>query len=616
MTDFDLASRRSATRLAMIILLVTGWISSVARAQTSDADPATAPEPSEGVDPAEGEPPAADATEAERQAENAGPTYDAEPNAEERAAIDSTVEVPRDTAGTTHIEAEKAAAAAPPAPNRASESRSTTYGGAAGEGDLLYDFSGYFRAPLRMGFGERTYPAEGQSSRTFHRPIVPDDQYLSWQYLGRGNDWAELFFSVGTDVVQGTVGITGFQFTDASWARPDAQFGITLGYLTLTPDLPWKNVRFEAKAGAHWNRYGQAGKYDSGKYDTFLFGRTHVLGYTMRAEIDLGPVTLWGEQGFGTKQPNPSIYNNARFTLMHHWHGGLDYEFLKFGFHYLSSFAKEEAREGAQGINGVPPDEQPDGYMSVLGPEIRLDGKKAGELYLAYSRIDLKYAVTVGNAIEVIHSQGGGVFNQGVTSNYLDGGNPATTSGGNGVVNTLAGQYEFHANRVIDALGKRDVTLFLFGMLNLVDSDDPDLDANDTTPTSSIYKVKYGVDAIGEIMPWFGMAMRWDRVQPNSEIPEQSFTTIYPRLIFRSDFVSHEMITLGYVRYFYAERTCGTDPIRCVQPPSAPQLGGFGATTGNQDPDTRAAPGFINNGVFVPQNPDKSMVILEASMWW
>jgi len=32
---------------------------------------------------------------------------------------------------------------------------------------------------------------------------------------------------------------------------------------------------------------------------------------------------------------------------------------------------------------------------------------------------------------------------------------------------------------------------------------------------------------------------------------------------------------------------------------------------------TRAAPGFTNNaGVFVPQNPDQSMFILEASMWW
>jgi len=48
--------------------------------------------------------------------------------------------------------------------------------------------------------------------------------------------------------------------------------------------------------GSHWNRYGQAGKYDSGKYDTFVFGRTHVIGYKARGEIDIGDVTLWAEQ--------------------------------------------------------------------------------------------------------------------------------------------------------------------------------------------------------------------------------------------------------------------------------------------------------------------------------
>jgi hypothetical protein len=509
----------------------------------------------------------------------------------------------------------------------AGESRATTYGGPqAGEKkEWLFDYHGYFRAPLRVGVGSRANPQAGQGDTTYHRPIVPDDQYVSWQYLGRGSDWAELFFSVGNPLITGTVAITGFQFTDAAWVNTDAQFGVTLGYLTITPDLPWKNIRTEIVVGSHWGRYGQAGKYDSGKYDTFVFGRTHVMGYKLHGEIDIGDVTLWAEQGIGSHRPNPSVFNNARFTLLNHAHVGLKYDMFKVGLHYLHSFSAEEARAGAQPIpqpdgSTVLPDNQPDGSLDVFGPEVRVEAGPVGDLYLAYSRINAKDAVTIAPAIEVLHSQGGGEFNLGVTGNYLDGGDPTTSSAGNGSVDTLAGQYEFHVNRVAESLAPQDLTVFLFGMLNHVKSDDPDLDLDTTSNKSSITKLKYGFDLVADILPWLGAGFRYDRAQPNSEIPEQSFSTIYPRVLFRTAFVTHELISLGYTRYFYRARSCeaasAADPFapqRCVQPPSAPVLPeGFGATTTNQAADTRGAPGFAAG----PQLPDKGVWTLEASMWW
>jgi hypothetical protein len=160
----------------------------------------------------------------------------------------------------------------------------------------MFDFHGYVRAPPAR-YRRPQQPAAGQSGTTYHRPSFPT--ISTWAVCRRGSDWAELFFSVGNPIISGTVGITGYQFTDAAWVNTDAQFGIALGYLTLRPDLPWKNVRTEFVVGSHWNRYGQAGKYDSGKYDTFVFGRTHVIGYKARGEIDISDVTLWAEQGFG-----------------------------------------------------------------------------------------------------------------------------------------------------------------------------------------------------------------------------------------------------------------------------------------------------------------------------
>src|ERR1051325_10929206 len=104
---------------------------------------------------------------------------------------------------------------------------------------------------------------------------------------------------------------------------------------------------------------------------------------------------------------------------------------------------------------------------------------------------------------------------------------------GSGSVDTVTGQYEFHVNRVAKALNPQDVTIFLFGMLNHVSSEDPSLanaDPNSTARSSSINKVKYGADVVVDILPWRGAGFRFDRVQPNSKTPEQSFSTIYPRV--------------------------------------------------------------------------------------
>src|SRR5262249_41556541 len=184
--------------------------------------------------------------------------------------------------------------------------------------------------------------ATGQSSSSVHYPLIPDDQYLSWQYTGvNPKDWSELFFSYGNSWVKGTVGLMGFNFTDAAWQQGSAQFGVAQAWVTLTPKLGYQNVRLEAKVGSFWNRYGTSGKYDSGKYDTYLFGRTHAMGETVRMAIDIDKVTLWAEEGFGVKQPDPNMYNPSKFSLLFHGHGGVSWnQHLALNFHFLHAFAK------------------------------------------------------------------------------------------------------------------------------------------------------------------------------------------------------------------------------------------------------------------------------------
>lgn len=423
-------------------------------------------------------------------------------------------------------------------------------------------YHGFFRAPFRVGIGARDpeqrtgaiarddagnptrilvpagqnpaqfNPATAYSKTTYHSPLLPDDQVLSWQSTKHNQtDWAELFFTVGNPVAEGTVSIEGFNFTQASYANADAQFGIAQGYVTLNPVMPWQNFRFQARAGAHWNRYGMAGRYDAGEYDTYLYGRTRITGITLKEELDVGGVSLGFEQGFGGHRPHPSTYNTAKFTLLAHGHAYLNYKGLMLGLHLLHSWAQEEDRDGQgcagpSGINtstGLPTINGvcainwaggatngngikypvgsvagfgkfadgadgnvwlPDGHLTIFGPEMKWDAGGFGLLYLGYSVMKAKNALVVGPAVEVLHSSGGGEFALGVTNNYLDNPqcNPAKgecSSGGTGTVHSLLGQYELRLHDLIQTAksGKRfwgdgwEVTGKLYGMFNQVNSD-------------------------------------------------------------------------------------------------------------------------------------------------
>lgn len=536
-----------------------------------------------------------------------------------------------------------------------------SYAGPIAKNDDIWhlDYYGYFRAPMRVGIAHRDAVYPGQSRNSLHSPLIPDDQYLSWQHTNHARrDWAEMFFSYGNSWVKGVMALQGFNFTDASSNLSGTQFGIGQGWLELAAPLPWDGVRIKAKAGSFWSRYGQMGQWDAGEYDTYLIGRTHVMGETLRLEFDVPeqPLTIGLEHGIGTKRPDPQIYNAARFSLLHHAHADLRWdERITASLHYLHSFTQEEARfTGPQPAWVYPSNytnpymgvEQPDGKMTIFGGDLRFDMPDLlGYLYIGASYISLKNATTVAPTVEVIHSFGGGEFNMGVTSNYLDSeqcrwGIAAACSKGNGNVLTLAGQYVAKAS---DMFGRtpfadgQDLTLKLYGMWNKIGSDDP---IND-----GMKKWKVGTDALFDAFPILGFGARFDYLVPNSRVANQNFAVLSPRVVFRSQLVTHEQIALQYSRYFYAKRECdvgtpsdiprsgasgtnvqdvpgssaaawpfgtGAAEIQCVQPPpSAVTPDGFGATTENQEPRMRGMP---VTGAHL--RPDINVISIEATMWW
>ncbi|HKO52246.1 MAG TPA: hypothetical protein VJV79_31275, partial [Polyangiaceae bacterium] len=109
------------------------------------------------------------------------------------------------------------------------------------------------------------------------------------------------------------------------------------------------------------------------------------------------------------------------------------------------------------------------------------------------------------------------------------------------------------------------------------------------------------------------------------------FQILSPRIVFKSNWNTHETITLQYSRYMYNQRECTPAPIMsstainpyagspadgvdyvkgeelCVQPPSSPvPPDGFGAAWPAQN-GQRGAP---------TTRPDVNVFKIEATMWW
>ena len=67
------------------------------------------------------------------------------------------------------------------------------------------------------------------------------------------------------------------------------------------------------------NRYGVAGKYDAGMYETYLFGRTHVAGSTWTANLsNLDAAGDWSvivEAGLGQKLEVVPFLNNQNYQI-------------------------------------------------------------------------------------------------------------------------------------------------------------------------------------------------------------------------------------------------------------------------------------------------------------
>jgi hypothetical protein len=475
----------------------------------------------------------------------------------------------------------------------------------------------------------------GQSTTNFHGPWVPDDQYLDPRFTRQWEkDWTEVFMNYGNSYAIGTVAFQAFGLTDAEHFSLDnisSQLGIAQAWVTLTPHLG-PHLRVKSKIGSFWNKYGMSGKYDAGKYDTYLFARTHTMGELVEFEADVGDVTFRLSEGFGVKSDelsfSPMTYPYPGFTLVPHAHVGVSYKkIIDFNAHYITAIAQDARVENAPFATGTPSGllNEADGHISTTGAEVRFTGGVLGELYAGFSHMWASEAQEVGPAIEPISSLGGysGGPGQptgsptvdyygpnGVMDNYLGtcpatGKNPCknTSQIGTGSVDTILVQYDFSFGYLWRRIQNPrasfwgdgpDVKMSLFGEYQSVSSSD--MTGANPLVGDGVKKLKYGTDIVVNPVHWFGFGVRADYVQPTSKDPSESFGVISPKIMFRSSYLSHEEVTAQYSHYFD-----GADVM--PQPPNGPLPYAGG-------------PGCVVTYSWNCSVPDKNVFGVKATMWW
>ncbi len=463
-----------------------------------------------------------------------------------------------------------------------------------------FEVTGYFRAPMRFSWGPATTtappcvpvpPATTCSNDTGTQlrspPLIPDANYIDWRYTNSFvAPWTELNFHYGNDRVKATVQIASYNLTDPGYRRLESNLGINQAYITLQwPELGGnENLHLTATVGGFTNRYGAAGRYDAGKYETYIFGRTHVAGAAANVAYDVnGDWTVQAEGTFGSKLETipfygPPLGNSCLMngcdprqalpawepypgpkamesTFVYSGHlGAVLKKALLLGAHYIMTFANDNERSTAnQGMTfggSARPAGEPKPYIRTMGLDAKLLGGVLGDGYIGYSHLKAENAIYLQDAIEVLHSFGGWQLHD----NYF--GDPGNTDPVTGTIHTVEAQYSFSWAQLFwypQAFWGQasDLITTLFGMYNKIDAANNQFD---------ISKLKFGAEVTYLPIPWFGLGGRFDAVQPNLDDSRRNFSVFSPRLYFRTDFITHEQIMIQYSRYFYGDAFMPGDP--------------------------------------------------------
>jgi hypothetical protein len=478
--------------------------------------------------------------------------------------------------------------------------------------------NGYFRAPISMGISSRPGPDQMAMPATSTMMATPegphntqvsygpnrtvDSNYYSFAYTRlQEQDWAEVFTHARKKHVDAAVGWMGFWFQAAASARNfDAAWVPGLAYLALDTDFEMAGVKpnIALTVGAWWPKFGYFEKYD-----TYTLGRFRQVGEQLKLTVPVNPdLKVTVVQGFGTgrdgsfippPQAPPFFGSNTGLDLLTYENVELNYKkYLDVGLHYSTQWTADPqlTTTGMVGDKSYAVVSQ--AHLTVVGAEATLTAPYAGRLWISPSFVSVRNGWALGaTGTEVMHSLGG----IGVATNYLGWTDTTPQSTGSGSMFNLGFLYE---NTLSGILGERsgslmpEVTLNIFGLLADASLDLP---AGSTFPQKTIEQFKYGADVTVQALNWLAFMLRYDLVNYDLNHPAYIFSSITPRAVFSSHFLSGESIYIQYSRYIYGDKMV----LAGTWPWGAPLVAGSTV---------------LQEGPYAFKRPDEDVVKLQATV--
>ena len=422
--------------------------------------------------------------------------------------------------------------------------------------------SGYFRAPFSMGFSPRpgpdntTGPTRLQVSYGPNRLV--DASYYSFAYTRlQEQDWAELFVHAKKKHVEAVIGWMGYWFQSAGFRNADASWAPGASYLTLDTDFDLGSIKpnIALTVGAWWPKFGT---FD--KYDTYTLGRFRQLGEQLKLTLPFNPdLTVTLVQGFGTNRDGsmnysvqPPIYGSTTgMDLIHYDNIELAFKkYVDLGLHFNTQWTRDPnlAQQNAVGTKSY--DAASKAYLMTIGGEVTLSAPYAGRLWVSPSYVKVRNGWALANGgVEVMHSLGGA----GVASNYMGWTNNPPDSTGTGSMLNLGALYENSLSTILNQPrgSLPDLTLNVFGLMANATLDLP---GGSGISQNQIRQLKFGADLTFQPLTWLGIMARYDQVNYDLDHSGYDFSSITPRLILTSHFLSSESIYIQYSRYRYGDK--------------------------------------------------------------
>ena len=425
--------------------------------------------------------------------------------------------------------------------------------------DWTFNFWGYMSAALRVGRGERPVAGTDQYETTLHTYPRIVDAYgmFNGTNVPQGS-WVDLTFEYGNNRVTSHVKISTWKPTVGSdWTPLGSQNLFQEAYLSFK--IPAGPVNFKWNVGAFQNTYGGLGQYDVGRYNAPIIGSPFGVGETLTGQYDLDArYTLFLEDGFMGRlgktpvgaPPIVSIDGAFNSSLpsswVHHAHAGIARHGtvpLVLGLHYILNWAQDERdQQDDPRTSFVDESNRPDPHMTVLGADFRMIDNYLGNFAVAASYVDAHYA-TLLTGFNFFGAYNG----EQMTKRFF-----GPQGGGTAKMLVTGIEYNVAWGRLLRypvELSPNGPDFFTSFFLDFgqVSSKDPDFDGRKM--------LKFGTEVTWRWLAWLALSARFDRVAPNSHDSKETFYVVSPKLIFKSDWLSHEQVTLSYTRWMYGADT-------------------------------------------------------------